>query len=261
MSLVTVIGRGHSGTRAISHTLTASGVFMGSAQNKSGDLLPPEPMYEASRVLARYVTWSGGCEWKWDELHRMSIPNEFSDLINMYLAEILQSDAEHKGWKIPETTLVFPWIVRMFPEAHYIFWIRDPRDCIMGKHLTDDLSDFGVPYPPTEDERLRRAFSWKYQFDLVRATPRPKHWIEVRFEDFVLDQEVTLSRLEAFLGFPLARIAVNAAAVGRWRSDPEATGYDFLTPAIREFGYDSRNRGPNSNPMVNTVEAGCSESV
>ncbi len=29
-NLVTVIGRGHSGTRAMSHTLSASGVFMGS---------------------------------------------------------------------------------------------------------------------------------------------------------------------------------------------------------------------------------------
>ncbi len=39
---VTVIGRGHSGTRAMSHTLSASGVFMGSPLNESGDLLPPE---------------------------------------------------------------------------------------------------------------------------------------------------------------------------------------------------------------------------
>ena len=36
---ITIIGRGHSGTRAISHTLTASGVFMGAPQNDAGDLL------------------------------------------------------------------------------------------------------------------------------------------------------------------------------------------------------------------------------
>ena len=35
----------------------------------------------------------------------------------------------------------------MFPEIHYIFWIRDPRDCILGQHLTDDLADFGIAYP------------------------------------------------------------------------------------------------------------------
>ena len=43
--LVTVIGRGHGGTRAISHTLSESGVYMGAELNKSGDLIPPDDMY------------------------------------------------------------------------------------------------------------------------------------------------------------------------------------------------------------------------
>ena len=73
-----------------------------------------------------------------------------------------------------------PWIRRLYPDIRYIFWIRNPRDCILGGHLTDDLADFGIPYPPTDDERLRRAISWKYQYDLVKATPKPEHWIEVR---------------------------------------------------------------------------------
>ena len=43
MSLITIIGRGHGGTRAISHTLMVSNVFMGEPLNRSGDLLPPKP--------------------------------------------------------------------------------------------------------------------------------------------------------------------------------------------------------------------------
>lgn len=38
--LVTVIGRGHSGTRAMSQTLSESGVYMGEPLNTSWDLLP-----------------------------------------------------------------------------------------------------------------------------------------------------------------------------------------------------------------------------
>ena len=72
--LVTVIGRGHSGTRAISHTLSASGVFMGEELNISGDLLPPEAMYAACRILARNVTWRGGLDWDFSRLHSMPIP-------------------------------------------------------------------------------------------------------------------------------------------------------------------------------------------
>lgn len=241
MSLITVIGRGHSGTRAMSHTLSASGAFMGAPLNESGDLLPPEAMYDACRVVARYVEWKGGLEWDWSVLHTMDIPQEFIDLIQSYLNSVCQSPSEHKGWKIPETTLIFPWIVRLFPEIKYIFWIRDPRDCIVGGHLTDDLNDFGIPYPPTEDIRLKRAISWKYQYDLVRATPKPAHWIEVRLEDFIQKQEDTLARLEAFLGFPLARIPVKPEVIGRWRNDREAGGvneFPFFLNAMKENGYN-----------------------
>jgi len=239
MSLFTIIGRGHSGTRVMSHTLSQSGVFMGSPLNRSGDLIPPEDMYQACRVLARHVRWCGGLEWDFGELHTMDIPTEFVRLIRSYLHSVLQSPCEHRGWKIPETTLVYPWIVRMFPEIHYIFWIRNPRDCILRRHVTDDLSSFGIEYPPAEDERLRRAISWKYQYDLVKATPRPEHWIEVRFEDFVLHQEETLARLESFCGLKLARIPVQVEPVGRWREDDGVNYYDLLAPAMAEYGYET----------------------
>jgi hypothetical protein len=223
----------------MSHTLSESGVFMGSPLNQSGDLLPPQDMYEACRVLARHVRWLGGLEWSWDALHSMDIPAEFTSLITSYLRSVLESPAEHKGWKIPETTLVFPWIVRMFPDIKYIFWVRNPRDCILGRHLTDDLHDFGINYPPTEDVRLRRAMSWIYQYKLVQATPKPRHWIEVRLEDFVLKQDETLARVEAFLGIPLARIPVKPEVIDRWRADEGVSYYDFLGPAMSESGYEA----------------------
>jgi hypothetical protein len=115
MSLITIIGRGHSGTRAISHTLYASGVYMGRTINTSGDLVPPHAMYEACRVIARYVGWQpGSLEWDFSELHSMDIPTEFDALIGQYLQSVLEDKSRHRGWKIPETTLVYPWIIRRF---------------------------------------------------------------------------------------------------------------------------------------------------
>lgn len=242
MSLITIIGRGHSGTRAISHTLSASGVFMGAPLNASGDLVPPDAMYDACRIFARHVTWRGGSEWDWDAVFAMDIPDEFSEKIHSYLRSVLDRDSPLRGWKIPETTLCFPWIVRLFPEAKYIFWIRDPRDCVLGQHVTDEMARFGIAGPTSEIAEERRAWSWMYQYELVRRTPKPAHWIEVRFEDFVLAQESTLARLEKFLGFPLARIAVRPEAVGRWRRAPEKAGIferlDFLAGPIATYGYD-----------------------
>ena len=223
----------------MSHTLTASGVFTGEPQNVSGDLLPPEPMYEACRVFARYVTWQGGLSWDWGRALAMDPPREFTQLIEDYLSSVLASDAEHRGWKIPETTLCYPWIQRMFPEAKFIIWMRDPRDSIIGAHKTDDLRDFGIEYPETDDERERRAISYIYQYRLVQATPRPRHWTEVRFEDFVLHQEETLAQLEGFLGIPLARIPVRRDPVGRWRTDEGRHDFAFLADPIRDYQYDA----------------------
>jgi hypothetical protein len=222
----------------MSHTLSQSGVFMGHPLNPSWDLIPPQDMYDACRVLGRHVVWNGGLEWDFEKVLTMEVPEEFTSLIRRYLKSVLESPAERAGWKIPETTLVFPWILRMFPKMRYIFWIRNPRDCILGSHVTDDLTRFGIPYPPTEDARLRRAISWKYQFDLVKATPRPENWIEVRLEDFVLHQDRTLARLEEFLGLKMAKIPVNPSAVGRWKTDAGVSFYDFLAPAMREYGYE-----------------------
>ena len=237
MALITVIGRGHSGTRAISHTLYASGVYMGSLLNPSGDLVPPGNMYDACRVMARHVQWQGDLTWDFNELFTMDIPSDFTELLESYLQSVLSNDTRHKGWKIPETSLIYPWLTRLYPDINYIFWIRNPRDCILGNHLTDDLADFGVAYPTTADDRLRRAISWKYQYDVVKATPRPKNWIEVRFEDFVLNQEETLARVEEFLEIPLARIIVRPETVNRWKSDAGVNYFDFFEPAMREYGY------------------------
>ena len=238
MTMVTIIGRGHSGTRAISQTLSESGVYMGEPLNRSSDLIPPEKMYEACRVMARSVTWNGDLSWDWSVLHTCEIPGEFVDLIQGYLASVLNSSAEHRGWKIPETTLVFPWIARLYPRIKYIYWIRNPRDSIVGRHKTDDLSDFGVSYPQTEDLRLRRAISWWYQYALVQATPKPENWIEVRFEDFVLRQGETLARLEDYLGMKLARVPVRPEVIGRYETDEGVNYFDFFEPAMLAYGYE-----------------------
>ena len=241
--LITVIGRGHSGTRAMSHTLSQSGVFMGEPLNEAGDLLPPEDIYEASRIIGRYIPWRGGLEWDFGPVQTVEIPAEFKQLLERFLKTVLGSPAARRGWKIPETTLCYPWIKRLYPEIRYIFWVRNPRDCITGGHMTDDMRDFGIQYPLTDDVFRRRAISWKYQDDLVRASGLPQYSIKVRLEDFVLQQERELQRLEEYLGFPLARIPVRRAPLGRHKQQPAGELYDFLVPALQAHGYDGEDMG------------------
>jgi hypothetical protein len=125
--------------------------------------------------------------------------------------------------------------MRLFPDAKYVSWLRNPYDSIFGAHLTDDLSSFGIKAPEANDEFHRRAISWKYQYDLVKATPKPKAWLPVRFEDFVLRQDETLERLEGFLGFPCAKVPVNPEAVGRWERAGRPFRLDFLDETLEEW--------------------------
>ena len=236
--LVTVIGRGHSGTRAMSHTLSESGVFMGEPLNGSGDLLPPQKMYEACRVFAKFVDYKGGLEWDFSRVINMEPTQEFKDLIEEYLVSVLSSQSENKGWKIPETTLVYPWIVKMFPDIRYIHWVRDPRDCILNSHLTDNLRDFGIDFPETQDIRESRAYSWRYQREIMKATPLPAHVLNLRFEDMVFNQDETLKKLEDFLGINMAKIEMRPDSVGRYKTAEGKYMFDFFEEEMKECGYE-----------------------
>ena len=222
----------------MSHTLYASGVFMGRTINASGDKVPPHDLYDACRVFARYVAWKGGLFWDFSRVMETDPDAEFVEKVEAYLADVVENGNPHRGWKLPETTLVYPWIVRMFPDIRYIHWIRDPRDGILAAHRTDDLGDFGIAYPTDPDIRRQRAVSWLYQYQLMKATPKPAHLLTVRFEDFVLNQEETLQRLEDYLGIPLSRIVVRPEAVGRWRKAEGELPMDLLGEALTELGYE-----------------------
>jgi len=212
----------------MSHTLVQSGVFMGAELNQSGDLIPADDLYEACRVFSSHVKHLGGLNWDFSETYTNPIDPAFVRLVESYLHSVIESESPLRGWKLPETTLILPWIVRLYPKIHYIYWYRDPRDSILGEHLTDDLSDFGVPHEHTEDPIQQRAISWQYQFEMMKLTPFPERRIEVRFEDFVLNQCATLERLGSFLNIPLATIPVRTESIGRWRSDPTVPSFKLF---------------------------------
>ena len=134
--------------------------------------------------------------------------------------------------------------------AHRLYFLgARPRDCILGSHITDNLANFGVPYtmPPQingeDDLLMMRAISWKYQRDIVHATPSPRRRIDVRFEDFVLRQDETLSHLSKYFEFPMAKIEARPDSVGRWktRADVDFSRFDDLfRKELVEQGYVSK---------------------
>jgi len=215
--VIIIIGKGHGGTRAISRTLVESGIYMGNL-NESYDHIPAELAYQACQIIGEHM------KLPWDFSAFPETPSvEFVKKMECYLAPIL-NHKEPRGWKLPETTLMYPWIVKMFPDAHYIHWVRNPLDSIQGEHVTDDLKRFNVPTFPIDNPSLiskdnilnKRYQSWLYQEALIECTPRPRKFLSVWFEDFILKQEETIRKIEKFLNIPLVYIPVDKKAVGRY---------------------------------------------
>jgi hypothetical protein len=215
--MIIVIGRGHSGTRAISRTLAESGFHMGVLSgNGTYDHTPPELgcFYEAVSMYGRLVS-PGAYSWNFHQANATEPPPAFRDSVLSY------TKSAKDGWKLPETLLALPWIVKMFPDAHYIHWERDPRTNILKHHLTDDLKRFGIADAPPNvaydkgADEIKRIRSWIYQSELVRAAPKPAKWLRVRFEDFLLDQGQTVAKLSSFLGRDLVRIPVDVGVAER----------------------------------------------
>ena len=207
--LIIVIGRGHSGTRLISDCLEKSGVYMGDTNN-SGDHIPPDALYRASYIAGNKIKQIGKYEWDFDGLARTFPPEEYITNIREYSSKILRNIGKSpSGWKLPETILSYPWIVQLFPEAYYIHWTRDPRDALLGQHITDYLGYWNIPSSYTEESSKSKIESWIYQRRIVEQTPLPQNFIHINFENFVNNQAKELKKLSVFLGIKLKTIEVN----------------------------------------------------
>ncbi len=198
-------------------------------------------MYCAAKLFGEKVRMAVDYEWDFNVGGPSSM---FARLVEMYLS-CLQGEPELRYFKLPETTLCYPWIVKMHPDARFIHWIRDPRDC--GSHLTDDFQRWRMLVPDrlirpwldqgVEATRIRSAISCKYQWDVVENSPRPNNFLRVRYEDFCTDQKGELQRLEEYLGRPLKPVGTHTQSIGRWKKDERHFEFPFWSDMLERGGY------------------------
>ena len=234
-----IFGRANAGTRLIPSSLQASGVFIGEPLNVASDLLPPEPLYEACKLFGSYVDYKGENEWDFSRAVSAKIPDKFLELLSLYLKSLLTSDQQKLAWKLPENTLIFPWLIRVLPKANFIHWVRHPGDVIIKMMGVDRLEKWGIPctkYWFHEWNYKMRAASWKYHYDIVMDTPKPEKFKTVRFEDFILKHEATIAELSDFLEIDMQAVDVNPKKVGVRKLDVYRK-YPFLRNAMDNLSY------------------------
>lgn len=239
-STIIIIGRAHTGTRIIPDVLKASGIYIGEPLNKAHDLLPVDHIYAACRIFGKYVTYKGKHEWDFSNAHKVEIPQEFIEHLTTYLKPLIDSKEETVGWKIPNNTLIYPWLVRLLPNATYVLWYRHPEGACKKMTGVDRLEKWNIPCKKflIHDFNYRiRAVSWKYHVDIMQQTPKPKNHIELRFEDYVLNQDEERPKLEAILEMSLKNVNLNPAkaTVGK---NFYRRRYKFMRKAMDSLKYE-----------------------
>lgn len=212
---IIIIGRGHSATRVPMAMLKISGVYLGKV-SPSFDLIPAELMYRAVRLAGDWVKATGEHEWDFSLLCHMPVPLQYKQLVSEYLMRF--AGREPYAWKLPEAALALPWLVKLYPDAYYIHWVRDGRDVILKHHGTDKLRQWNIPTSvELGTSRLTRAaISWKYHEDLIAATPKPEHWLTIRLCDMVHQQDETIEQMSDFLGMTVSGIPMFGDVIGRY---------------------------------------------
>ena len=273
---ICVIGKGHSGTGFLATILSKSGVYMGAKTNKDMDKFPVKNIHKTMSLPVGYKIGAPiknartfgdkatnecpNVEWDFSKMISWGIPNPVREEMKNYLEDLDEHDGELVGWKLTESNLIYPWLVRLYPDWYYIHLVRDVRDILSRPELTDTESHtdlFNVKdyksYPNkffiNEKTTLKKApfnhlvqaINWKYQLDIVKSIQAP-NYIRVTLEDLVMSQDEELKRLSEFLGYELKKIHIKEEVVESWKGRDGKVRenweeFSFLNDYMEELKY------------------------
>ena len=156
---ICVIGKGHSGTGFLASILDESGVYMGAKTNNDMDKFPVKnihrtmslpvgyrigaPIKNARTFVDKATNECPNVEWDFSKMISGNIPKLFIEEMKDYLRDLDYHESHSGdivGWKFTESNLIYPWLVRLYPDWYYIHLVRDVRDLMARPELTDTES-------------------------------------------------------------------------------------------------------------------------
>lgn len=233
-TIAALVGRGHGGTRAGASWLRAAGFDIGDT-NPSLDRKPFDPIYDAGRMTMQAVRHLGGDRWDLDALNTCPIPRPWIERWETYLHSVTRNGKSLVAWKLPETVLSYPWLVRAFPEVRFVVWHRDPRNAVTGFHITDNMAEWGLCNWPQRGVMQQRALSWLVQFHLLEGAVRPPHWARVRLRDFVAHQPAARRVVGRVVGVPMPSHPVRREVLDRWSGHDLQAAMPTIRPVLHHF--------------------------
>lgn len=236
---IVLLGRGGSGTRLLSQAVLSLGVFLGNELNVSSDSVEwVDDLYAlaAERLTRGILPGSDG-----DRAWRQRLRARAAAILTV--AGRTPGDAW--GWKVPETMLVVPDVLRAFPNARFVHLVRHPVTSAWRRtHLTSRVgtqvgeaslssayrSAGRDPAGMDRDEAwFHNAITWRHQVGQVQSVLSglgPRRVLVVRYEDLCRSPAAARRDVAGFLGI------ADAGAPSLPVIDPGRTGGAPPDPAI-----------------------------
>ena len=178
------MGRGHSGTRIFSQFSSDLG-FNLDAENEmlTGDVSDVRFTNQVKKIALDYLR---------NGVTAKNINHLKSAVLDYYRK--LQGSKLCWGWKFPETYLIGPLVLEVFPNARFLHIVRDGRDIAFKRHQTDRPDRplgkwiLGHMHVLEQPHHIQAAASWKFQvdsFDQWKINISTKNLLEVTFEHFI----------------------------------------------------------------------------
>ena len=209
---VILTGRGGSGTRLISEIAQKLGVFLGNNLNVAGDSVEwVDLIYEYAIKKTIATTRGQPCR------------EDFSGIVLDKVQDILEGGEYNLegpwGWKLPETMLVVPEMMRIFPKSKLVHLVRHPvTSALRRTHMTSRMSNpvgravlrgayLEIGRNPknidSDPEHIHNAVTWLYQVrrvhDYAMNNLSAENYHLVRFEDLMSDPLETSKKLSRFM--------------------------------------------------------------
>ena len=233
---VILLGRGGSGTRLLSDLALLNGVFLGNRLNASQDSVEwLEVLYPLAleAIVAGVAPGSGR-----DAFWRARIRQQAAGILG---AAGLTADSLW-GWKLPETMLALPQVLRAFPHARVVHLVRHPvgsafRRTHTTSRMDNPIGRAALPAAyracgmdpaaiPGDPPCLHNAASWQFQVGGVLAVLQgiagDGRVLHLRYEDVCVDPAGAQRGLARFLGLP-APSGTIAAGIDLARAAAPAT--------------------------------------
>jgi sulfotransferase family protein len=122
-------------------------------------------------------------------------PTLGSMLATCFILYAEKDDKPRWGDKRPTYAARMAAIWRLFPNAHFINVVRDPRGCVASMRKLGWYEGQVAPAVELWERSLATVNEWRAQLS-------PDQLLEVKYEELVADPEPTLGRIAAWAGLP-----------------------------------------------------------